>query len=348
MDFSKKILIWYAGNKRDLPWRNTKDPYRIWLSEIILQQTRVAQGIPYYRRFVEEFPSVDALAEANEQEVLKLWQGLGYYTRARNLHATAKVVSTNLNGEFPRTYDGLIRLKGIGDYTASAIASICFNEPEPVVDGNVLRVLARYFGISLAINSSAGAKYFKNLAREVMDTENIRDYNQGIMEFGAVQCTPKNPKCQSCPLKDGCMGLARAKVMDWPVKIRKGNIRKRYFNYLVGIDPANRTKLVQRLDKDIWNRLYEFPLLESDAELQSAQVLPKCKDLLNVSDIEAFYENNAESIVHKLSHQQLYAKFWIVKTKDEFEQGIPVEQLEQYPVPVLIADFIKTFKNSYF
>ncbi|MGB5236605.1 MAG: A/G-specific adenine glycosylase [Flavobacteriaceae bacterium] len=348
MDFSKKILDWYEENRRELPWRTTKDPYRIWLSEIILQQTRVAQGTPYYNKFIEHYPTVHALAEANEDQVLKLWQGLGYYTRARNLHATARKVANERNGKFPKDYEGLIKLKGIGDYTASAMASICFDEPEPVVDGNVLRVLARYFGITMPINSSGAAKYYKNLAREIMDRHNVRDYNQGIMEFGAIQCTPKSPNCQSCPLQNGCEALSKKIVSELPIKIRKGRIRKRYFNYLVGIDANNNTRLVQRSKDDIWKRLYEFPLLESESELASGQVIPKCKDLLEVNEIGAVYENNSSAVVHKLSHQQLHTKFWIVETTDRFESGIPVEQLEEYPVPVPIADFIKTFKNSYF
>ena len=195
MSFSQKILKWYGEHKRELPWRTTNDPYKIWLSEIMLQQTRVAQGTPYYHKFLEAFPTVYDLANAEEEQVLKLWQGLGYYSRARNLHATAKMVVTEYDGNFPNTYKELKSLKGVGDYTASAIASICFNEPEPVVDGNVYRVLARYFGVDLPINSTEGIKYFKELARDVMNVENIRDYNQGIMEFGAIQCAPKRPYC---------------------------------------------------------------------------------------------------------------------------------------------------------
>ncbi len=335
-------------NRRDLPWRTTKDPYKIWLSEIILQQTRVVQGIPYYLKFIEHYPTVEALAEAGEDQVLKLWQGLGYYTRARNLHATAKIVTHELGGTFPGDYDDLLKLKGIGDYTASAIASICFDKPEPVVDGNVLRVLARYFGITMPINSPGAVKYFKKLAREIMEKEEVRDYNQGIMEFGAIHCTPKSPKCQSCPLVTGCVALAEGKVSELPIKIKKGRIRKRYFNYLVGIDANNNTRLVQRSKNDIWKRLYEFPLLESESELKTGQVLTRCKDLLQISDIGEVYENNTNAVIHKLSHQQLHTKFWIVRTNDHFKSGIPVEQLDEYPVPVPIADFIKTFKNSYF
>ncbi|MFT6370771.1 MAG: A/G-specific adenine glycosylase, partial [Maribacter sp.] len=204
MVFSDKILDWYGKNKRDLPWRESTNPYRIWLSEIILQQTRVAQGTPYYLSFVKAFPKVTDLAKAKEETVLKLWQGLGYYSRARNLHTAAKMVVDDYDGEFPDTYERLMKLKGVGDYTASAISSICFNERQAVVDGNVYRVLSRYFGVATAINSTEGIKYFKKLAQKVLHESNVRDYNQGIMEFGAIQCTPKKPDCINCPLQNGC------------------------------------------------------------------------------------------------------------------------------------------------
>ena len=348
MLFSENILWWYAKNKRSLPWRSTRDPYKIWLSEIILQQTRVAQGTPYYLKFIERFPQVENLAEADEEEVLKLWQGLGYYSRARNLHATAKNIVENHQGRFPESYKELIKLRGIGDYTASAIASICFNKAEAVVDGNVSRVLARYFGISEPINSTRGVKYIKKLATEVMDPANIRDYNQGIMEFGAIQCTPVNPQCSACPLHESCMAVAKNMVGSLPVKLKKAKVKKRYFNYLVGIDTANNTRIVQRTNNDIWKNLYEFPLLESDSEIDSAEVLSKCAKLLSVSDIEGIYTENTRPVVHKLSHQHLYTRFWIVKSNDKFPQGIPINRLKEFPVPVLIADFIETFKNSYF
>ena len=230
MSFAPKILNWYYKHQRDLPWRETREPYKVWLSEIILQQTRVAQGMPYYYRFVKAFPAVDDLARAPEEEVLKLWQGLGYYSRARNLHATAKIVAEDFDGKFPETYKGLKSLKGVGDYTASAIASFCFDVPEPVVDGNVYRVLSRYFGVGTPINSTQGVKYFKELAREVMDADNIRDYNQGIMEFGAIQCAPKKPYCLLCPLQDSCVALKENKVDQLPVKLGKTKVRSRYFN----------------------------------------------------------------------------------------------------------------------
>lgn len=344
MSFSEKILAWYHTNKRELPWRSTRDPYKIWLSEIILQQTRVVQGMPYYQRFLEAFPSVHDLADASEETVLKLWQGLGYYSRARNLHATAKMVVNEYGGEFPDTYEGLKSLKGVGDYTASAVASICFDVPEPVVDGNVYRVLARYFGVELPINSTEGIKYFKELAREVMDTKNIRDYNQGIMEFGAIQCAPKKPYCLLCPLQDSCVALKENKVDVLPVKLNKTKIKERYFNYLVFLDEDENTLMEQRKGRGIWQNLYQFPLLESERELQTEEMEKELTNKTDFPDMESFSLYNKEPITHKLSHQHLYTKFWIVKTEDKLAKGISWQKITDFPVPVLIADFIQTFK----
>ncbi|NDV41810.1 A/G-specific adenine glycosylase [Flagellimonas sediminis] len=344
MSFSHKILDWYSAHKRKLPWRETRDPYKIWLSEIILQQTRVAQGMPYYHRFLEAFPTVHELAHASEENVLKLWQGLGYYSRARNLHATAQIVVEQFKGEFPTTYEGLKFLKGVGDYTASAIASFCFDVPEPVVDGNVYRVLARYFGVDIPINSPAGIKYFKELAKEVMDTENIRDYNQGIMEFGAIQCAPKKPNCLLCPLNDGCVALKDNKVDSLPVKTNKTKVRIRHFNYLVYLDERNQTIMEKRKGKDIWQNLYQFPLLESEKEIQAEAFQQHFKSEMVLEPFESYYLFNTEPIVHKLSHQHLHTKFWILKTFHNLENGTPWDVVTKFPVPVLIADFIRTLK----
>jgi len=345
--FSKTILHWYSENKRPLPWRNTKDPYKVWLSEIILQQTRVAQGLPYYEKFISAYPTVENLAAAREEDILKLWQGLGYYSRARNLHSTAKIVASEFNGNFPLTYVDLIKLKGIGDYTASAIASICYEEARPVVDGNVYRVLARYYDIDLPINEGKGIKYFKKLAIEIMDTGHIADYNQGIMEFGAMQCTPQNPDCSSCPLNGSCVGLQQNKIKELPVKIKKGKIRKRYFNYLVLIDDHGNTRLNKRTENGIWKNLFEFPLIESSKPLEEEELIAEIDDASEIS-FENLFSWQAEPIVHKLSHQHLITRFWIVETNHEIASGIPLGKIETYPVPVLMADFIETFKNSYF
>lgn len=343
MIFSKQILLWYAENKRNLPWRNTLNPYNIWLSEIILQQTRVAQGTPYYLKFVNFFPTVQDLAAASEEEVLKLWQGLGYYSRARNLHATAKIVSNEYNGVFPNTYKGLLKLKGVGDYTASAIASISFNLPEPVVDGNVYRVLARYFGVAIPINSTEGIKYFKDLARKVMSVDDIRDYNQGIMEFGAIQCAPKNPKCSICPLKDSCVSFKDNRTAELPVKLKKIKVKIRYFNYLVIINKKGETYLQKRIGKGIWQNLYEFPLIEADNDINEAIISHKLNDLFSKNIKADIAKHNTENVVHKLSHQHLHTTFWIVRVDEEISSGISVTDVDKYPVPVLIADFIKTF-----
>lgn len=352
MTFSHHILIWYAHNKRTLPWRRTRDPYKIWLSEIMLQQTRVLQGTPYYLKFVANFPTVQELANAPEERILKLWQGLGYYSRARNLHATAKMIVSDYDGKFPDKYSELLKLKGVGDYTASAIASICFNEPEPVVDGNVYRVLARYFGIDTPINSTLGIKYFKTLAREVMDADNIRDYNQGIMEFGAMQCTPKKPNCEQCPLNKSCLALKEGSINRLPVKINKTKVRIRHFNYLVpiieGADGIKKTLLKQRLGKGIWQNLFEFPLLESEEKIDLETVRLSLADILDLKDTPEVFEFNHKVIIHKLSHQHLHTTYWIVKTTTEMKGSISLLEIQNFAVPVLIADFIKTSKNLYF
>lgn len=344
MSFSQKILEWYHEHKRELPWRATTDPYKIWLSEIMLQQTRVAQGMPYYHKFLEAFPTVYDLAKADEEKVLKLWQGLGYYSRARNLHATAKMVVNQYDGNFPNTYKELKSLKGVGDYTASAIASICFDIPEPVVDGNVYRVLSRYFGVDLPINSTEGINYFKELARDVMDKENIRDYNQGIMEFGAIQCAPKKPYCLLCPLNESCVALKENKVDSLPVKLNKTKIKHRFFNYLVFLDKNRNTLLEQRKGKGIWQNLYQFPLLETDKTVDSKGLVKSMKKNNRFQSVREIHLYNEAPVVHKLSHQHLHTRFWVLEVSSSLEEGIPWKKIHDFPVPVLIADFIKTFK----
>lgn len=344
MSFSQKILEWYREHKRELPWRATTDPYKIWLSEIMLQQTRVAQGIPYYHKFLDAFPTVYDLAQAEEEKVLKLWQGLGYYSRARNLHATAKMVVDQHGGNFPNTYKELRSLKGVGDYTASAIASICFDVPEPVVDGNVYRVLSRYFGVDIPINSSKGVSYFKELARDVMNKENIRDYNQGIMEFGAIQCAPKKPYCLLCPLNESCEALKENKVDSLPVKLNKTKIKHRFFNYLIFLDENKRTLLEQRKGKGIWQNLYQFPLFETDKAKDSTSLGNSIRKNNQFPSIKTVHLHNEIPVVHKLSHQHLHTRFWILEVSSSLEGGIPWEKIHDFPVPVLIADFIKTFK----
>ena len=268
MNFSKILTNWYSVNKREFPWRDTKDPYYIWLSEIIMQQTQTKQGLPYYEAFVGTYPTIFDLANAPESEVLKLWQGLGYYSRARNLLFTADYVVNELYGIFPTTYKELIKLKGVGDYTASAIASICFDEVTAVVDGNVYRVLSRYFGIDTPINSTEGIKEFKTLATSLIDKKNPGDYNQALMEFGAIQCKPQNPDCMVCPFNPSCVALQKGLVNMLPVKLKKTKVTTKYYNFVVLLSSDKRTLFEKRTSKGIWQNLYQFPLLETNEPLQ--------------------------------------------------------------------------------
>ncbi|WP_040280510.1 A/G-specific adenine glycosylase [Psychroserpens damuponensis] len=344
MNFTTILTYWYSVNKRDLPWRSTKNPYHIWLSEIIMQQTQIKQGLPYYEAFVTSFPSVFDLANANEQDVLKLWQGLGYYSRARNLHASAKYICNELQGVFPTTYNDIIKLKGVGDYTASAISSICFNEAHAVVDGNVYRVLSRFFGISTPINSTPGIKEFKALATKLLDTNNPGDYNQALMEFGAIQCKPKNPNCDVCPLNASCVAVQKKQVDLLPVKLKKTKVTKKHFNFLVLISEDKKTLFEKRTSKGIWQNLYQFPLIESDTEITAA-------NFENHALIKAYFKTedftfsifNPEPIVHKLSHQHLYTKFWIIEVKTINGDSVPFSEVKTYPTPILISNFITTF-----
>ncbi|AOW20858.1 A/G-specific adenine glycosylase [Urechidicola croceus] len=345
--FSNALIHWYLRNKRDLPWRKTTNPYHIWLSEIILQQTRVEQGYDYYLRFIMQFPTVFDLANSPEQEVLNLWQGLGYYSRARNLHFSAKYIVEELNGVFPSTYDEILKLKGVGDYTASAIASICFNEPTAVVDGNVYRGLSRYFGISTPINSTKGIKEFKILAQFLINHSNPATHNQAIMEFGARMCKPQNPLCTECPFNESCFALAKNKIKELPVKEKKIKIKKRHFNYLVLFTPKNKTIINQRIGKGIWQNLYEFPLIESKKKIDEIE-------LIEHNTFKELFENkntiirlfNTEEKVHKLSHQHLYTQFWIVKIDAEISNTTDWNKLEEFPIPRLIDNFINEIKQT--
>lgn len=342
-DISKQLIQWYLINKRDLPWRETTDPYCIWLSEIMLQQTQVAQGLPYYMKFIDVFPSVNDLANAEEEQVLKLWQGLGYYSRARNLHATAKYVSNELNGVFPDNYTDLKKLKGVGDYTASAIASICYKEPKAVLDGNVFRVLARLYGIDTPINSSEGQKLFSKLSQKLLDEKNPDTNNQAIMEYGARLCKPKQPLCKTCIFNTKCVALQDDKVTELPVKLKKIKVKKRYFNYVVPISNANMSVLHKRPVKGIWANLYEFPLIETSGVVEYK---PFLEELISQDLFKEHFEvslYNEVPIVHKLSHQHIYTRFWIATTNEALQGEIPMSELENYPVPVLIANFIKEF-----
>ncbi|WP_460220644.1 A/G-specific adenine glycosylase [Psychroserpens sp. MEBiC05023] len=348
MDFTKILTHWYSANKRSLPWRSTKNPYHIWLSEIIMQQTQIKQGLPYYDAFVANYPTVFNLANAKEEAVLKLWQGLGYYSRARNLHASAIYIAKELKGEFPSTYADILKLKGVGDYTASAIASICFDEATAVVDGNVYRVLSRYYGISTPINSTAGIKEFKALATTLIDSSQPGDYNQAVMEFGATQCKPKNPNCNICPLNDSCIALEKGIIDELPVKLKKVKVTKKHFNFLVFVSEAHTTLFEKRSSKGIWQNLYQFPLIESDAEISSEY-------FSSHTIVKEYFKNtnykyslyNTKPIIHKLSHQHLYTKFWIIEVKNLPKKGIPISEIKNYPTPILIGNFLDRFNFTF-
>lgn len=343
--FSNRLISWYLTNKRNLPWRLQVSPYYVWLSEVILQQTKVAQGLPYYKAFVEKYPTVEDLANATEDEVLLLWKGLGYYSRARNLHASAKYIVNELSGVFPTTFQSLLELKGVGDYTASAIASICYNEPQAVVDGNVYRVLSRIFGIETTIPSSKAHKEFKELGTFLMDKEQAGTFNQAMMEFGALQCVPRNPNCQQCIFSSKCVALHKNIVHELPIKKKKAKVTKRYFNYFLVLLDDNSLLVQQRLEKDIWHKLYELPLLESKTALTKAKLSnfieeePEFAEL-NPSSLQLL---NKKQIVHKLSHQHLYTKFWIIEGNMPDIGSIPIEELRNYAFPTLIDEFLSDF-----
>jgi A/G-specific adenine glycosylase len=342
MNFTNSLTRWYLENKRDLPWRNTQNPYLIWLSEIMLQQTRVAQGMPYFLSFTTAFPTVYDLANASEEEVLKLWQGLGYYSRARNLHKTAQHVAFELKGVFPTNYKDLLQLKGIGEYTAAAIASFSYDECVPVVDGNVFRVLSRYFDIETDISSSSAKKEFAALALELMPKNNPALFNQAMMEFGALQCVPKSPDCQICPLNKGCLALQKKKVVLLPVKSRQLKVRHRYFNYLIFLDENQNTIIQKRTDKGIWHNLYEFPLIETEKEVEFDCIATEIQKQQFVKNkIIAIEEHNAKSQIHKLSHQHLHIKFWKITVAETVVNGIDYATLLRFPFPIVIFNFIE-------
>ena len=345
-NFSNTLIMWYLNNLRDLPWRKTSNPFYIWLSEIILQQTRIAQGTSYYEKFIAEFDDIFALAEADEKHILKLWQGLGYYSRARNLHSTAKIIASDYNGKFPNTYEELIKLKGIGDYTASAITSIAFNKPHAVVDGNVYRVLSRIFGIKTPINEGKGPAEFKLLAQELLDLDDPGTHNQALMEFGALVCLPKNPKCQTCVFNNSCYALEQNQIELLPVKIKKLKIRKRYFNYLVVDYGGDSTLIKQRTNKDIWQNLYEFPLHETKDDLFDQSEFEKfIDDELSIKGSFKLKKYNHNPIIHKLTHQTLYASFWIVQPDEKIANLSKWKDLKEHALPVLLQNFVDKYHS---
>ena len=345
MSLTQKLILWYEENKRSFLWRESKDPYKVWLSEIILQQTKTEQGLPYFKRFLDAYPTIRDLALANEDEVLKLWQGLGYYSRARNLHFTAQYINNELGGSFPNTFESLIKLKGVGDYTASAISSICFGIPQAVVDGNVYRFLSRYFGILTPIDSSRAHKEFKFKAMNLIGNFHPGTFNQAMMEFGSLHCTYKNPKCSSCPFAKKCIALNQNKISRLPVKTLRIKIKKRYFNYLVLTDSQDHYVFEKRTDKGIWQNLYQFPLLESMKPIKSEKTLlahPDFPKKFNPID-KSIKLWNPLPIIHRLSHQSLEVNFWQIKVKKKLTNSISKESLKKFAVPVIIDNFIKKF-----
>ena len=350
-EIADKLIDWYGVNGRNLPWRRTRDPYRIWLSEVILQQTRIAQGMDYYLRFVARFPDVGALAAADEDEVLKLWQGLGYYSRARNLHAAARQVVERYGGRFPAAYADVRSLKGVGDYTAAAVCSIAYDAPCAVVDGNVYRVLSRLFDLDLAIDTAEGRKAFAALADEQLDRRRPARYNQAIMDFGALQCTPAQPRCGDCPLAGRCLALAAGTVGVRPVKQGRAKVRDRWFNYL-HVTCGGQTLLHRRGGGDIWQGLYEFPLIETDkamdfAELQTTDAFRRLfagAGRLNVSA-------DLQGVKHVLSHQILYTAFYRIEIEregDALKSYLPVAtgDVEKYAVPRLIHIYLEKLEGN--
>ena len=343
--FSQKLIEWYGAHKRDLPWRNTKDPYKIWLSEIILQQTRVNQGMEYFIRMVTRFPNVQALAGADEDEVLKYWQGLGYYTRARNLHASAKKIVSDLGGKMPTEYETLLKLKGIGEYTAAAIASFAANKPHPVVDGNVYRFLSRYFMIFDPIDTGKGKKTFTEIAEKLIDKDQAGLFNQAIMEFGALQCIPGQPDCHSCTFSGSCMAWSERKVTLLPQKQGKVKIQKRYFHYF-HITDGSYTYIYKRSQKDIWHNLYEFPMIETDMVMDFEQLQQTDKFKETFADTDNFhFKLHTSNKKHVLTHRIIYATFYEVTIKEK--KNLPDKFIEinendinKYAVHRLISEYI--------
>ena len=342
--FPQLILAWYAQNKRELPWRNISDPYKIWVSEIILQQTQIVQGYDYYLRFLKNFPTIESLANASEDEVLRVWQGLGYYSRARNMHNAAKQIM-EVGGSFPHDYEKVRALKGVGDYTAAAICSFAYNMPYAVVDGNVDRVLSRYYGISVPIDTAQGKKHFAAFAQHILPEQQYADYNQGLMDFGATQCVPSNPNCAQCILHDSCVAANEHNVGGYPVKSRKIVQRPRYFVYVKVVTPAG-TWLHRRSKNDIWKGLYEYLLLEFDHK-------PKITEIQQAEGVRSLKSKGIWSLLHAeikhvLTHQVIYASLYSIKFDNpvflDMADWIVVDdaKIAQYAMPQLIYKLDKS------
>ena len=331
--FSNKLINWYNHNKRDLPWRKTKDPYKIWVSEIILQQTRIEFGIKYYNKFLKSYPDVKKLANSKEMDLMKIWEGLGYYSRAINMLKTAKIVLNSFNGVFPLEYQQLIQLPGVGDYTASAISSICNDELQVVVDGNVLRFLSRMHKIDLPIESIKTKKYFKKLGFKLIQDVKPGDFNQALMDYGSTICKPKKFDCNNCLFSSDCKAFNSNSVENYPVKKKKIKVKDRFLNYVVLVTNDNKTQIKKRDSSGIWKNLYEFPLIETKIETSAKQISKELdlnlKDLLSVKKIN-----------HRLSHQLLYITFFVYKVDYKLDDLVDINTLASYPFPKPINKFI--------
>ncbi len=348
----KRLHIWYQEFKRDLPWRNTSDPYKIWISEVILQQTRVVQGLPYYYKFVELFPTITDLAEADEQTILRCWQGLGYYSRARNMHTTAKIVAKDYDGKFPTSYNELIKLKGIGPYTAAAISSFASNEDVAVLDGNVMRVLTRLYNNSSDIAEEKTRKELQRIATDLLPKGKSAVHNQAMMELGAMICIPKNPKCEFCPVNTYCLALKESTVQLLPVKSKKVKVRTRFFNYVVLKNFQNDYFLKSRDNTDIWAGLWDFHLIISSKSIESPDELALDSELISKL---TFVEASAE-VKHQLTHQTLFVKFWLFDIQRDIEpwliqnklSPLSIKEIHAVPKPILINNFLDKYLFSNF
>ena len=343
---SRLLVEWYEMNLRSLPWRETSDSYKIWVSEVILQQTRVAQGLNYYLEFIKKFPTVHVLAEASEDEVLKAWQGLGYYSRARNLHEASKAIASIYGGKLPDTYKEIISIKGIGEYTAAAILSIAYNKPFAVVDGNVFRVLSRLFAIDTPIDSTIGKKQFSKLAQDLLDISNPGKYNQAIMEFGALHCTPSQPLCHTCPLHHLCKANLLNMQTEFPVKSKKVKVRSRYFHYFQ-IEYNGFTYLNKRTGDDIWKNMYEFPLIETEEHKDLSELMQTNAFKTLFADNSIIIHSNTNQFKHVLTHQRIYANFYVVEVvssddflKDKFIK-LKSEDMSLHPISRLIHKYLE-------
>jgi len=341
--FSSALLLWNdTKNNRAMPWKGEKDPYKIWISEIILQQTRVQQGLVYYERFIHTFPDIKSLANASEKNIYKLWEGLGYYSRCKNLIATAKFIDKNLEGKFPERYEDILSLKGIGTYTASAIASFAFNQPYAVLDGNVFRVLARFFGKEIPVNTSEGKRFYADLSQSLLDKKNPGKYNQAIMDFGAVICKPALPLCFDCPLKKKCIAFSTNTVSELPINNSVNKQKDRFFNYLI-VEYKKKFYVNKRIEKDIWQNLYEFILIETKSGVDENEIL-KNEKLLSLLNDDFLIKSVSQKVSQKLTHQRINGRFIHVEIKKELSEKsfftVNKKQLKSLPFPKLIASYL--------